>query len=76
MLSDSKRPLDNDMRSQTALGWIAREQEAMGVLGTELNMAEVKLEAVRAAGRELRFPKENKDILILAASQMSSPDSN
>ena len=72
----SKRPLDDDMRSQMALDWIAREQEAAGVLGTELKLAEVELEAARAAGRELRFPKEKKDILMLAASQMSSADSN
>ena len=72
----SKRPLDDDMRSQMALDWIAREQETAGILGAELKMAEAELEAARSAGRELRFPKEKKDILMLAASQMNSPDSN
>ena len=72
----SKRPLDDDMRSQMALDWIAREQETGGILGAELKMAEAELEAARSAGRELRFPKEKKDILMLAASQMNSPDSN
>ena len=72
----SKRPLDDDMRSQMALDWIAREQETAGILGTELKMAEAELEAARSAGRELRFPKEQKDILMLAASQMNTPDSN
>ena len=39
-------------------------------------MAVGELETVRVAGRELRFPKEKKNILMLAASQMNTPDSN
>ena len=35
-------------------------------------MAEHEIESARMAGRELRFPKEKKDILMLAASQMNS----
>ena len=66
----SHRALDDDMRSQMALDWIAREQETAGILGAELKMAEAELEAARSAGRELRFPKEKKDILMLALSQM------
>lgn len=57
------------MRSQMALDWIAREQETVGALGKELNLAERELETARLAGRELRFPKEKKDILMLAHSQ-------
>ena len=72
----SGRPLDDDMRSQMALDWIAREQESRGAVAGELRLAEAELEAARGAGRELRFPKEKKDILMLAASQMGSQDSN
>merc|ERR1712083_586300 len=46
-----------------ALDWIARE----------LNLAERDLETARLAGRELRFPKEKKDILMLASSQVGGP---
>ena len=68
----SKRPLDDDVRSQMALDWIARGQETPGVVHGELRMAEQEIEAARMAGRELRFPKEKKDILMLALSQMQS----
>ncbi|XP_017780247.1 PREDICTED: LIX1-like protein [Nicrophorus vespilloides] len=67
----SNRALDDDMRSQMALDWIAREQECAGSLRRELNQAERELEAARLAGRELRFPKEKKDILVLAHSQVN-----
>lgn len=67
----SNRALDDDMRSQMALDWIAREQEAPGVLRRELSQAERELESARLAGRELRFPKEKKDILMLAHSQLN-----
>merc|ERR1719273_2188956 len=65
----SHRALDDDMRSQMALDWIAREQEIPGIIARELNLAERDLETARLAGRELRFPKEKKDILMLASSQ-------
>ncbi|XP_018334817.1 protein limb expression 1 homolog, partial [Agrilus planipennis] len=67
----SNRTLDDDMRSQMALDWIAREQECKGALRRELNQAERELESARLAGRELRFPKEKKDILVLAHSQVN-----
>ena len=54
-----------------ALDWIAREQEIPGIIAGELNLAERDLEKARLAGRELRYPKEKKDILILASSQVS-----
>lgn len=39
----SNRTLDDDMRSQMALDWIAREQESPGVLSRELTLAEREL---------------------------------
>ncbi|XP_063220992.1 protein limb expression 1 homolog isoform X2 [Bacillus rossius redtenbacheri] len=67
----SNRALDDDMRSQMALDWIAREQESSGALGRELGLAERELDTARLAGRELRFPKEKKDILMLAHTQVN-----
>ena len=67
----SRRALDDDMRSQMALDWVAREQESGGgVLEMELELAERQLETARLSGRELRFPKEKKDILLLANAQI------
>ncbi|XP_014234529.1 protein limb expression 1 homolog [Trichogramma pretiosum] len=68
----SHRALDDDMRSQMALDWVAREHEAPagGVVAVELALAERELETARLAGRELRFPKEKKDILLLAHAQI------
>ncbi|XP_065355567.1 protein limb expression 1 homolog [Calliphora vicina] len=66
----SNRSLDDDMRAQMALDWIAREQENPGALGHELAQAERELDTARLAGRELRFPKEKKDILLLAHNQL------
>ena len=59
-----------------ALDWIARGQETPGIVEGELRMAEHEIESARMAGRELRFPKEKKDILMLAASQMNSNNSS
>jgi len=70
----SHRALDDDMRSQMALDWIAREQETPGIVSRELNMGERELEAARLAGRELRFPKEKREILMLACSQVAHGD--
>jgi hypothetical protein len=39
-------------------------------------MAEHEIESARMAGRELRFPKEKKDILMLAFSQMNGNNSS
>ncbi|KAJ8049317.1 LIX1-like protein [Holothuria leucospilota] len=66
----SHRALDDDMRSQMALDWISREQEAAGIISRELHLADEEIEGARLAGRELRFPKEKKDILMLACSQL------
>jgi LIX1-like protein len=83
----SHRTIDDDMRSQMALDWIAREEEgssgglpgrrgaaSSGVIASELARAEAELTASRLAGHELRFAKEKRDILLLALSQIA-PDS-
>nr|XP_054757573.1 protein limb expression 1 homolog [Lytechinus pictus] len=66
----SHRALDDDMRSQMALDWISREQEMANIIARELAVADEEIERARHAGRELRFPKEKKDILMLACSQI------
>ncbi|KAH3886503.1 protein limb expression 1 homolog [Dreissena polymorpha] len=71
----SHRALDDDMRSQMALDWIAREQESPAIIERELDIAERELESARQAGRELRFFKEKRDILVLALSQIGPSDS-
>ncbi|XP_076471408.1 protein limb expression 1 homolog [Babylonia areolata] len=71
----SHRALDDDMRSQMALDWIAREQERGGIISQELQVAEQELESARLAGRELRFYKEKRDILVLALSQINPVES-
>ena len=63
------------MRSQMALDWISREQEVHHVIHQELARSEEELESARLAGRELRFPKEKRDILMLALSQIGPNDS-
>ncbi|XP_018050997.1 PREDICTED: LIX1-like protein isoform X2 [Atta colombica] len=71
----SHRALDDDMRSQMALDWVAREHESGGgIVAMELALAERELETARLAGRELRFPKEKKDILMLAHAQLLKVD--
>ena len=45
------------------------------VLAQELRAADSELEQARRAGRELRFPKEKKDILMMAVNQLSGIDS-
>ena len=64
------------LRSQMGLDWIARDQEIPGIISRELNLAERELEDSRLGGKELRFPKEKKDILMLAASQMNGSSSS
>ncbi|ELT91510.1 hypothetical protein CAPTEDRAFT_172058 [Capitella teleta] len=71
----SHRALDDDMRSQMALDWISREQDQHNIIQRELQKSEEELETSRLAGRELRFPKEKRDILLLALSQIGPPDS-
>ncbi|XP_009077180.1 PREDICTED: LIX1-like protein [Acanthisitta chloris] len=72
----SHRALDDDIRAQMALDWVNREQSIPGALSRELAATERELEEARLAGKELRFPKEKKDILLLAAGQLGSGHSS
>ncbi|NXI38031.1 LIX1L protein, partial [Galbula dea] len=68
----SHRALDDEIRSQMAMDWVSREQSSPGALSRELAGTERELEEARLAGKELRFHKERKDILLLAAGQLGS----
>ncbi|NXD04972.1 LIX1L protein, partial [Certhia familiaris] len=68
----SHRALDDDIRNQMALDWVNREQNIPGALSRELAATERELDEARLAGKELRFHKEKKDILLLAAGQLGS----
>lgn len=68
----SHRALDDDMRTQMAADWVNREQSVAATIAQELAMTERELEDARLAGRELRFYKEKKDILMLAVGQLSA----
>ncbi|KAG7279959.1 hypothetical protein CRUP_025211 [Coryphaenoides rupestris] len=68
----SHRALDDDMRTQMAADWVNREQGVAGAIGRELASTERELEDARLAGRELRFHKEKKDILMLAVGQLNA----
>ncbi|KAJ1081186.1 hypothetical protein NDU88_001369 [Pleurodeles waltl] len=68
----SHRALDDDMRNQMAMDWVNREQDIPGTLTRELSCTERELDDARLAGKELRFHKEKKDILMLAAGQLGT----
>uniref|UniRef100_A0A8C3NQA1 Limb and CNS expressed 1 like n=1 Tax=Cyanoderma ruficeps TaxID=181631 RepID=A0A8C3NQA1_9PASS len=72
----SHRALDDDIRNQMALDWVNREQSIPGALSRELATTERELDEARLAGKELRFHKEKKDILLLAAGQLGSAHSS
>ncbi|XP_039368479.1 LIX1-like protein isoform X1 [Mauremys reevesii] len=72
----SHRALDDDIRNQMAMDWVNREQSTPGVLSRELSSTERELDEARLAGKELRFHKEKKDILMLAAGQLGSMHSS
>ncbi|NXK69620.1 LIX1L protein, partial [Sylvietta virens] len=59
-----------------ALDWVNREQSVPGALSRELAATERELDEARLAGKELRFYKEKKDILLLAAGQLGSGHSS
>ena len=65
----SHRMLDDDMRAMMAMDWMSREQDRPGTIDKEWKQTHVDLDRARKAGRELRFPKEKKNILTLAAAQ-------
>lgn len=68
----SHRALDDDMRNQMAMDWVNREQDSPGSLTRELAATERQLDEARLAGKELRYHKEKKDILMLAAGQLGN----
>ncbi|XP_030329579.1 LIX1-like protein [Strigops habroptila] len=72
----SHRALDDDIRNQMAMDWVNREQSSPGALSRELASTERELDEARLAGKELRFHKEKKDILMLAAGQLGSTHSS
>lgn len=71
----SHRALDDDMRTQMASDWVNREHGVSGSVSRELAATERELEEARLAGRELRFYKEKKDILIMALGQLGNSNS-
>uniref|UniRef100_A0A8C6YLD6 LIX1-like protein n=1 Tax=Naja naja TaxID=35670 RepID=A0A8C6YLD6_NAJNA len=58
----SHRALDDDIRNQMATDWLASTER--------------ELDEARLAGKELRFHKEKKDILMLAAGQLGNMHSS
>ncbi|KAM6289142.1 LIX1-like protein [Aegotheles albertisi] len=72
----SHRALDDDIRNQMAMDWVNREQNSPGALSRELASTERELDEARLAGKELRFHKEKKDILMLAAGQLGTMHSS
>ena len=66
------RMLDDDMRSMMAIDWMSRDQERPGTIEREMRQTLEELEMARKSGRELRFFKEKKDILSLAAAQVDT----
>ncbi|CAH2327252.1 LIX1 [Pelobates cultripes] len=72
----SHRALDDDMRNQMAMDWVNREQDTPGTLTRELASTERQLDEARLAGKELRYHKEKKDILMLAAGQLGNMHSS
>ena len=68
----SHRMLDDDMRSMMAIDWMSRDQERPGNIEREMRQTLEELERARKSGRELRFYKEKKDILTLAAAQVDT----
>ena len=53
-----------------AIDWMSRELETTGTIAREATLAQQQLDTARKSGRELRFYKEKKDILTLAAAQV------
>uniref|UniRef100_A0A8C4QGX2 Limb and CNS expressed 1 n=1 Tax=Eptatretus burgeri TaxID=7764 RepID=A0A8C4QGX2_EPTBU len=69
----SDRALDEELRSQMSQEWAAREgREGPGLVANELRTAEQELQDARLAGRELRFLKEKRDVLMLALGRLGS----
>jgi hypothetical protein len=61
--------IDESMRYEISLDWIAREQLQPGLILNELKQVNQEIEEARLRGQELRFLKEKRDILLLASYQ-------
>ena len=61
--------IDEKMRAQMSLDWIAREQQSPGIILQNLQQVNQEIEVARLNGQELRFLKEKRDILLLASYQ-------
>ena len=64
------------MRSQISLDWIARETEKPDIINQELDKVNKEIEKYRLHGRELKFLKEKRDILLLASYQLDMEINN
>jgi len=69
--ASSRRWFAEDCRSEMALGWIAVERRDPGTIDEERRKAESELESAQRRGRELAFPRLKRDVLQLAADQVS-----
>ncbi|XP_065050962.1 LIX1-like protein [Rhopilema esculentum] len=66
----SHKNVDINLRNNIAKDWVRREKKKPGSISDELKKADDDLKKFRAAGRELRFYKEKKDIIIFASKTM------
>ncbi|RNA43793.1 LIX1 [Brachionus plicatilis] len=64
--------IDENMRSEMSLDWIAREQQRPGLIAAELEKVGNEIETARLNGHEMRFLKEKRDILLLASYQFDT----
>ena len=55
-----------------AIDWMSRDQDRPGTIEREMRQSLEELEMARKSGREMRFFKEKKDILSLAAAQVDT----
>lgn len=64
--------IDENMRSEMSLDWIAREQQRPGLIASELQIVANEIEIARLNGQEMRLLKEKRDILLLASYQFDT----
>ncbi|CAF0800797.1 unnamed protein product [Brachionus calyciflorus] len=64
--------IDETMRSEMSLDWIAREQKQPGLIENELEKVNNEIETSRLNGQEMRFLKEKRSILLLASYQFDT----
>jgi len=69
--ASSQHWFTEDRRSEIALTWTAIERQDPGAIDAELRKAVLELDAARRCGRELAFPRFKRDVLQLAATQLS-----